>query len=100
MFDAILVEKNGGGSTASLARLDDNRLPQSDITVRVSHSTLNYKDGLAITGKGPVVRAFPIVPGIDFAGVVDASNDPRFSVGDMVLLNGFGVGETRQPMVR
>jgi acrylyl-CoA reductase (NADPH) len=94
MFDAILVEKNGGGSTASLARLDDNRLPESDVTVRVSHSTLNYKDGLAITGKGPVVRAFPIVPGIDFAGVVDASSDPRFSVGDIVLLNGFGVGET------
>lgn len=94
MFDAILIEKEGDRSKASLARLDDSRLPEGDVTVRVSHSTLNYKDGLAITGRGPIVRSFPLVPGVDFAGVVEDSRDARFKPGDSVLLNGFGVGES------
>ncbi|ACK49584.1 quinone oxidoreductase, YhdH/YhfP family [Methylocella silvestris BL2] len=94
MFDAILIEKEGDRSKASLARLDDSRLPEGDVTVRVSHSTLNYKDGLAITGRGPIVRSFPLVPGVDFTGVVEDSRDARFKAGDSVLLNGFGVGES------
>ena len=71
MFKGIVVEKDAEGYRASLAEIDENRLPAGDVTVRVDYSTLNYKDGLAITGKGPVVRSFPMVPGIDFAGVVE-----------------------------
>jgi acrylyl-CoA reductase (NADPH) len=76
-----------------LAELDKSSLPDGDVTVRISHSTLNYKDGLAITGKGPIVRTFPMVPGVDFAGVVEESSNSRFNPGDAVILNGFGVGE-------
>ncbi|PNG25145.1 MDR family oxidoreductase [Methylocella silvestris] len=94
MFDAILIEQEEDRSKASLTRLDESRLPDGDVIVRVSHSTLNYKDGLAITGRGPIVRSFPLVPGIDFAGVVEDSRDARFKPGDCVLLNGFGVGES------
>lgn len=93
MFNAILIEKDADGYRASLQSIDDARLPDGDVTVRVDYSTLNYKDGLAITGKGPVVRSFPMVPGIDLAGVVEASSDPRFAAGQRVLLNGWGVGE-------
>jgi acrylyl-CoA reductase (NADPH) len=93
MFDAILVEKTGEQTEAKLVSLDDTRLPEGNVTVRVSHSTLNYKDGLAITGRGPILRSFPSVPGIDLVGTVEQSNDPRFVVGDAVLLNGFGIGE-------
>ena len=95
MFGAILVEKTGDGSAAKFADLDEAALPEGDVTVRVSHSTLNYKDALAITGRGPVVRSFPMIPGIDFAGTVETSASPRFKPGDTVLLNGFGVGEAR-----
>lgn len=95
MFRAILIEKTQDGSRAARVELDETRLPEGDVTVRVSHSTLNYKDALAITGKGPVVRTFPMVPGIDFAGTVEASAHPAFAVGDSVLLNGFGAGELR-----
>lgn len=91
MFDAILIEKD---SPARLTQLDDAQLPPGDVTVRVSHSTLNYKDGLAITGKSPIVRSFPMVPGVDFVGTVEASDNTRFAVGDQVILNGFGVGES------
>lgn len=93
MIEAILVEKDERGYRAQATTVREDQLPEGEVTVRVEYSTLNYKDGLAITGKGPVVRSFPMVPGIDFAGVVEASTDPEFSVGDRVILNGWGVGE-------
>jgi acrylyl-CoA reductase (NADPH) len=94
MFDAILIEKDEAGYRASRTRLDDAQLPEGDVTVRVEYSTLNYKDGLAITGASPVVRHFPMVPGIDLAGTVEHSDNPAYAPGDKVLLNGWGVGET------
>ena len=93
MFKGILIEKDEAGTRAALADIDEAQLPEGDVTVRVSHSTLNYKDALAITGKAPVVRAFPMVPGIDLAGTVEQSTHPDYKVGDAVLLNGWGVGE-------
>jgi len=93
MFKAILIEKDEAGYRARTTELDEAQLPLGDVTVRVDYSTLNYKDALAITGKGPVVRNFPMVPGIDLAGTVEASASPDFKVGDAVLLNGWGVGE-------
>ncbi|MCF7532837.1 MDR family oxidoreductase [Pseudomonas petrae] len=93
MFKGILINKDDNGYRAELTDIDDSQLPDGDVTVRVSHSTLNYKDGLAITGKGPIVRQFPMVPGVDLAGTVEDSNDPDFKPGDHVLLNGWGVGE-------
>ena len=94
MFEAILIEKTDAGQTVRLTELDDDALPEGDVTVRVAWSTLNYKDALAITGKSPVVRRFPMVPGIDLAGVVEASDNPDWKPGDKVVLNGWGVGET------
>ncbi len=93
MFKGILIEKDDAGYRAALKELGDESLGEGDVTVRVSHSTLNYKDGLAITGKGPVVRRFPMVPGIDMAGVVEDSTNSEYRPGDAVLLNGWGVGE-------
>lgn len=93
MFKAILIDKESGTYEARIAELDDARLPEGDVLVDVGYSTLNYKDGLAITGKGPVVRSFPMVPGIDFAGTVAQSANPAYAVGDAVVLNGWGVGE-------
>lgn len=93
MFRALLIEKDEQGQRVSLKNLQKNQLPDGDVLVRVSHSTLNYKDALAITGKGPVVRQFPMVPGIDLAGIVEESQHPDFKAGDAVLLNGWGVGE-------
>jgi acrylyl-CoA reductase (NADPH) len=94
MFDAILIEKDATGIRARVAEVDDAALPPGDVTVHISHSTLNYKDGLAITGKAPIARSFPMIPGIDFAGTVVDSRHPRFREGDAVLLNGFGIGES------
>lgn len=94
MFKALLIEKHDGTPHVGIAELADTQLPEGDVTVRVLYSTLNYKDALAITGRGPVVRQFPMVPGIDFAGVVEASSNPQYQPGDRVLLNGWGVGET------
>jgi acrylyl-CoA reductase (NADPH) len=94
MFKAILLDRAEDRTTSRVADLEDTQLPEGEVTVRVAYSTLNYKDGLAITGKGPVVRKFPMVPGIDFAGVVEQSSDPRYKAGDNVLLDGWGVGET------
>lgn len=95
MFKAILITKDDTlGYKAALQQVDDSVLPAGDVTVRVEWSTLNYKDGLAITGKSPVVRRFPMVPGIDFAGTVTASSNSAWKVGDQVVLNGWGVGET------
>jgi acrylyl-CoA reductase (NADPH) len=94
MFRAILIEKApSGAESVRLTELAEAELPEGDVTVRISHSTLNYKDALAITGKGPVVRAFPIVPGIDFAGTVEHSTHQDFRIGDAVIGNGFGLGE-------
>ena len=94
MFKAVLIEKDVAGYRASVQTLDDAALPEGNVSVRVSHSTLNYKDALAITGQGPVVRKFPMVPGIDLVGVVAASQHPDYQPGDAVLLNGWGVGES------
>ncbi|HOI51729.1 MAG TPA: MDR family oxidoreductase [Azonexus sp.] len=93
MFKGILIEKDDAGYRANLKEIDEAQLPEGDVTVRVSHSTLNYKDGLAITGKGPVVRRFPMVPGIDLVGTVESSTHVDYQPGDSVLLNGWGVGE-------
>ncbi len=94
MFTAILIEKTETGQTVGLKQLDDSQLPEGDVTIDVSHSTINYKDGLAITGAGPVVRRWPMVPGIDLVGTVSESGTDEFKPGDAVLLNGWGVGET------
>ena len=94
MFKAVVIEKDDVGYHASVKDVDDSALPAGDVTVRVEYSTINYKDGLAITGKSPVVRKFPLHAGIDFAGVVEASDDARFKTGDRVVLNGWGVGES------
>lgn len=94
MFSAILIEKSGAGQTVALTKLDEAQLPDGDVSVEVQYSTLNYKDGLAITGKSPVVRTFPMVPGIDLAGVVIESTHADWKNGDRVVLNGWGVGET------
>ncbi|MAY71409.1 MAG: alcohol dehydrogenase [Halomonas sp.] len=93
MFDAIVIRKEGDTQKAAIESLDDQALPDGDVTVNVDYSTLNYKDGLAITGKGPVVKSFPMVPGIDLAGVVETSQHQDFQPGDRVVLNGWGVGE-------
>ncbi len=93
MFRGIFIENDETGYRASLKDIDEGQLPEGDVTVRISHSTLNYKDALAITGKGPVVRRFPMVPGIDFAGTVAQTSHPEYKVGDPVVLNGWGAGE-------
>ena len=90
----ILLTKTESGFNATLTEIDEFGLMEGDVTVQVEYSTINYKDGLAITNKSPVVRKWPMVPGIDFAGTVSASSHPRFQPGDKVLLNGYGVGET------
>jgi acrylyl-CoA reductase (NADPH) len=94
MFKALLISKNDSAQTAGVTQLDEAQLPDAPVTVRIDYSTLNYKDGLAITGKSPVVRKFPMVPGIDFAGVVEASGSDQWRAGDRVVLNGWGVGES------
>src|SRR5262245_26146675 len=93
-FKAIVIEKADTGQKVSLTEFDDANLMDGDVTVRIEWSTINYKDGLAITGKAPVVRRFPMIPGIDFAGTVEASGHPDWKVGDHVILNGWGLGET------
>lgn len=93
-FKAIVIEKTETGSKAALADFDERNLMEGDVTVRVEWSTLNYKDGLAITGNAPVVRRFPMIPGIDLAGTVESSSHPEWKPGDKVILNGWGLGET------
>jgi acrylyl-CoA reductase (NADPH) len=93
-FRGILITKDESGYQARLQGIDTDALPDGDVTVRIDWSTLNYKDALAITGQSPVVRRFPMVPGIDFAGTVIESQHPAWRVGDPVVLNGWGVGET------
>ncbi|MBI5918011.1 MAG: oxidoreductase [Nitrosomonadales bacterium] len=94
MFPAILISKDGSGYHAELRSTDASILPEGEVLVRVEWSTVNYKDALAITGKAPVVRRFPMIPGIDLAGTVLESRDPAWQVGDAVILNGWRVGET------
>lgn len=90
MFQALqLTDKN----TIALTDLDESALPEGDVTVAVSYSTINYKDALAVTGSAPIAKSYPMVPGIDFSGVVTASDNADFAVGDSVVLNGWGVGE-------
>ncbi len=93
MFQGIWINKEDGQYHAEVRGINKEQLPEGDVLVRVSHSTLNYKDALAITGASPVVRQFPMVPGIDFAGVVETSSHPQHKSGDSVVLNGWGVGE-------
>lgn len=93
MFNGILIEKDESGYRANLTQISEDQLPEGNVTVRVAYSTLNFKDGLAITGSSPVVRKFPMVPGIDLAGTVEVSSHPDYKAGDKVLLNGWGVGE-------
>ncbi len=93
-FKAIVVEKGEGGQKVGLADFDEANLMDGDVTVRVEWSTVNYKDGLALTGKAPVIRRFPMIPGIDFAGTGESSSHPPGKPGDRVILNGWGAGET------
>jgi acrylyl-CoA reductase (NADPH) len=93
-FKAIVIEKMDGGTKAALADFDEANLMDGDVTVHIEYSTINYKDGLAITGKAPVVRRFPMIAGIDFAGTVEMSSHAGWKSGDKVILNGWGCGET------
>ena len=93
MFNAIVIDKNDSGQDVSVSSLEQQALPEGDVLVRVDYSTINYKDALAITGASPVVRKFPMVPGIDVAGTVEHSEHAKWQVGDKVVLNGWGVGE-------
>ena len=90
---AIVITKDDD-YRADLTEVDEADLPEGDVTVAVEYSTMNYKDSLAITGSSPVVRSFPMVPGVDFAGTMEASSNDEFAVGDKVVLNGWGVGES------
>ena len=94
MFEALLLEKDESGFRAGVQTIDEGRLPDGDVLIAVEHSTLNYKDGLAITNRGPVVRQWPMVAGIDGCGTVIESRHPRWKAGDRVIHNGWGVGET------
>jgi acrylyl-CoA reductase (NADPH) len=94
-FKAVVIDKTEAGSAPPVIRdFPESELMDGDVTVRISHSTVNYKDGLALTGKAPVVRRFPMIPGIDFAGIVETSSHSEFKPGDAVVLNGWGAGET------
>jgi acrylyl-CoA reductase (NADPH) len=93
-FKAIVIEKGEGGQSVALKDFDEAGLMEGDVDVRVDYSTINYKDGLAITGKAPVVRRFPMIAGVDFAGTVERSTHPDWKAGDKVICNGWGLGET------
>ena len=93
-FKAIRIDKAEKGTTVALTQFDEAELMEGDVTVAVEWSTLNYKDGLAVTGKAPVVRRFPMIAGIDFAGTVEQSSHPQWKAGDKVVCNGWGMGET------
>ena len=93
-FKAIVIEKSDSGQKVALTDFDDGDLMDGDVTIRIEWSTVNYKDGLAISGKAPVVRRFPMIPGVDFAGTVEISSHPAWKSGDKVICNGWGLGET------
>ena len=92
-FQAVVIRKDDQGYRAAIEAVDESDLPPGEVLVEIAHSNLKYKDGLAITGKGPVVRSFPMVAGIDFAGTVLESSSDLWRPGDKVILNGWGVGE-------
>lgn len=94
MFRALMLTQENKQTQANFVDLDDAALPAGDVRVRIDYSALNYKDALAVTGRGAIVRRWPLVPGIDLAGVVEASSDPAWSAGDRVVVNGWGLGET------
>ncbi|MBA2962376.1 MULTISPECIES: MDR family oxidoreductase [Ramlibacter] len=94
MFKALHLTQRDGKTEALLRDFDDADLPPGDVTVRVAYSSLNYKDALAVTGRGPVIRRWPLVPGIDLVGTVERSDDARWKAGDAVVVNGWGLGET------
>ena len=94
MFKAIRIDKADKGTSVALTQFDEAELMEGDVTVRVEWSTLNYKDGLAVTGKAPVVRRFPMIAGIDLAGTVEQSSHPQWKAGDKVICTGWGMGET------
>lgn len=93
-FKAVVIDKGEAGQSVALKDFDEKDLMDGDVTVRPEYSTINYKDGLAISGKAPVVRRFPMIAGVDFAGTVESSSHPDWKAGDKVILNGFGLGET------
>jgi acrylyl-CoA reductase (NADPH) len=93
MFSALVIDRTDNGQTVSVQQLGEDALPEGNVTIDVAYSTLNYKDGLAITGKAPIARKFPMVPGIDLTGTVRESQHPDWKTGDKVVLNGWGVGE-------
>src|ERR1700739_1101353 len=93
-FKAIVIDKADTGQTVRLTDFDEKDLMDGDVTVRIEWSTVNYKDGLALTGKAPVVRRFAMIAGVDFAGTVETSNHAKWKPGDQVILNGWGLGET------
>lgn len=93
MMQAIVINKDDDGYRSEIAQVSEADLPDGDVTVSVDYSTINFKDSLAITGSSPVVRSFPMIPGVDLAGTVEASSSDEFAVGDKVVLNGWGVGE-------
>jgi len=93
-FKALMIEKEDDTQTVNMVEIEDNDLMEGNVLVKITHSTLNYKDGLAITGASPVVRSFPMIPGIDFSGIVLSSEDKKFSEGDRVVLNGYGLSES------
>lgn len=93
-FKAILVRKTDAGQTTELVNLTDADLSEGDVTVAIDYSTVNYKDGMAISGHANIIKRFPLVPGIDLAGTVETSSDPAFEVGDRVVVHGWGLGVT------
>ena len=93
-FKAIRIDKDNETQKVNLVELNENDLMEGDVLVDITHSTLNFKDGLALTGSSPVVRTFPMIPGIDFSGVVKNSDSDKFSEGDRVVLNGYGLSES------
>jgi acrylyl-CoA reductase (NADPH) len=95
MFRAIWIERSDAGQVVTLRELDDALLVDGDVFVRVAYSTINYKDGLALTGRAPIIRRYPMIPGVDLAGIVERSDHPAWKPGDRVILNGWGSGETR-----
>ena len=93
MFNALIARQSDTGQVVSLEALELTDLPDNDVLIRVDYSTVNYKDGLALTGTRPIIRSYPLVPGIDLAGVIESSRDDRWQVGDRVVVNGWGLGE-------
>ncbi len=92
-FNALFLEKNGNQQSLTYKKISENQLMEGDTLVKIDYSTLNYKDALAITGKRPIIRKWPMIPGVDFAGIVKQTSNNKFSVGDKVVINGYGIGE-------